>query len=771
MTKLDQKNLLILVFVISFLCVITATAYSSVFFNFFNGDDFVHLTWLPLAIKHPELIYKNFYSSWLDGTTTRFYRPLISVFMVSDYLLWGTNGLGFRLTNLLFHLVSSIFIFLITKRLLSSTKNNSFAVSLFASSIFALYPLHPEAVSWITGRVDSVVTTFYLASFWFYIKSRQDKAKYCQILCAIAFILALLSKEMAVTLPVLFICYELFAEKFTQQEITQVSFVKKGLNALLATSPFWIILAIYFMVRRFALGTFVGGYDDSLFFVSNFKSYILNWIHAIRMMLIPINKDLLGSHSILTKTWEILLIAVILLLLIKFIRMKELRYPIIFTALWLIITLVPVYKIFAIADDLQGSRLAYLSTVPLSILFSYAFAWSKPVSIKHISNLFTVLLGTFFVIMCGILLSTNNQAYREAGLMSNTIRQSLANLYKNVDSDPETLLIGLPDHIHGAYVCRNALWGMLKKPQLHKDINNCLAINQFEPIFPFGYLKESIQKNQEKIKLFFWSNEKSDFIPISLANLENKSDKLVSTQNKFQEIIGNTNSNRPTFDLDFGPLSCWSSDFIAVSIELIDNENNAKNCGADILYTNDLQPEFNLAHRTHCPIDISKKKQTLLFSLRSLPVWACGNKCKSLRLLLPPHYNFKITSIAIIPKEFVLPNFSFANSGYLGSKGYLHLNKDLPYQTLNIDVSKIAQAGKYAIEITKNNLLFEEQNCLSKSPTAAKFVIKPDKQGQFVLNKNDFQQTGIYELRIWALDNANNLLGVSSDHIVISVNP
>jgi len=56
---------------------ITIVAYSSCLFDWFVGDDYVHLIWLKEAVVHPELIWRNFYTSWLDGTTTKFYRPLI----------------------------------------------------------------------------------------------------------------------------------------------------------------------------------------------------------------------------------------------------------------------------------------------------------------------------------------------------------------------------------------------------------------------------------------------------------------------------------------------------------------------------------------------------------------------------------------------------------------------------------------------------------------------------------------------------------------------
>ena len=97
--------------------VITALAYQSVIFDFFAGDDFVHLIWLKDAVVNHELIWRNFHSSWLDGTTTKFYRPLISVFMVADYVLFNRNGTGFHITNLLFHLISTLAIFFITRHL------------------------------------------------------------------------------------------------------------------------------------------------------------------------------------------------------------------------------------------------------------------------------------------------------------------------------------------------------------------------------------------------------------------------------------------------------------------------------------------------------------------------------------------------------------------------------------------------------------------------------------------------------------------------------
>ena len=102
------------------------------------------------------------------------------------------------------------------------------------------------------------------------------------------------------------------------------------------------------------------------------------------------------------------------------------------------------------------------------------------------------------------LLLTNNQAWTCAGQEANRIRQGLETFYKETPGDPQVMLVGLPDETHGAYVCRNALWGMTKSPQLSRDITNCLMVNQFEPVLPFGFLKHSLLQSRNQVRVARW---------------------------------------------------------------------------------------------------------------------------------------------------------------------------------------------------------------------------------------------------------------------------
>ena len=785
--------------------VATIIAYSPVLFNFFVGDDFVHLAWLKDAIHQPEMIWRNFHSSWLDGTTTKFYRPLISVFMVTDYWISGTNGTMFHITNLLFHLASSILLFFIVRDIArvgsQPGKSSGTRWALASAAVFALYPLHPETVSWITGRVDAIVTTFCLGTFFCYVRWRDTKALGWIAASISSFILALLSKEMAITIPPVLVAYEvLIGDGNSRPNIagsmqdggSRPNIADSGLAAVkraLCTTPFFFVLAGYFVVRRMALGTFVGGYDDSLFFIADIKSFLLNWIHALRMMVVPLNRDLFGSHDALTKTWEIFTIASVVLCFGKVIRAKFYWRQFLFAGSWLVLCLLPVYKIFAIADDLQGSRLAYLATVPLSILFAYgltAFTEAKSLRSAALRN----APITLFVALCTIVLWTNNQPWKAAGEESNAIRAGLQTIYGQTSDDPQTLFLGMPDQIHGAYVCRNAVTGMTKKPQLSRDINNCLLVNQFEPILPFGFLKRSLVAAGDAVRIYRWSSADKSFVPVAknsastggtpvlsrhiaaaelrsiIAPVEDGSTKLSWSEDGTLAVDASAPNKRAAFIMKMDRFPCWQTDFVAMNVAV--DKPGQPGVGADLLYANDISPEFFLPRRTHSETGLTSGRQTWLFPLHALPEWAFGGNPARLKLLTPTGASIKLESVSLIAPELLIPKLNFDNSGYMGTKGYLHLGKDRPQRTVTIDATAIPQAASTEIEITRANLLFEEQNCTHFSKIAGSHYRAPLK-GDITLKLNDFPAGGIYELRVWARNKADALVGLCSDHIVLAV--
>lgn len=808
-------NLLLLTIVLA-----TIVGYYPVLFDFFAGDDFVHLDWLSLAVKYPELIWRNFYSSWLDGTTTKFYRPLISIFMVTDYLVWRLNGFGFHVTNLAFHLASTGFVFGIVYQLCmrfgigrrsgnetaaQQEKRNLVIWCAMSSALFGLYPLHCEAVSWITGRVDAIVSTFFLGSLLAFMLWRTrvgPKKNKWMFLSLASMALGLLSKEMAIVLPAVFFVYELCVPPFPSECKGAEGSRARMLRALVVTLPFWFLLAIYFVVRLIALGTFVGGYDDSLFHVADVKGFFLTWVHGLRMMVVPLNKDFLGAHSLLTKAWEVTLAVVSLLVILNLIIEPRIRRPALFLVLLFGLSLIPVYKVFAIADDLQSSRFAYLATAPLCMLFALCSFAPRPgkgpsgTGLADALDRLRVGLPVLFPLLALIVLWTNNKAWEVAGDQANAIRGALDRLYRTINGDPQVLLVGMPDQLNGAYVCRNALVGMLKPPQFFEQVNNCQMVGPYEPIFPFGFIKESLSDSRDYVKIFKWDKELWEFYPVYFSESPAPTVSTIWEGDALKEVLrldaegsfkrtwlgdgsleliaAPQKDGRPTVKFQpRPPLDCYNVDFVAVTVENLGDmtDAGAYKDGCDLLYANELAPNFEFARRTSTKFDHDKKQQTLIFSLHALPEWVLGGRSRGLELRLPRRSHVRIVSAEIVPPAKIMPICEFPNSGYLGTKGFLHIAEGKPSVPILIDAMHLPGAKKVTLEVTRTNLLFNNQNSAEPSQNIMTVWKGRKAVAELTLKRSDFPALGLYEARARAFDAEDRPLGVAGDHFVISVDP
>ena len=124
------------------------------------------------------------------------YRPVRNASYVIDFLIWGSRPFGFHLTNLLLHAANSLLVFFLIRRF-SVAKGLAFLAAL----IFAVHPIQTDSVSYISGRRDLLFTLFYLAAFHAYLTYRASGSRKYFLLFLGSWALSLMSKEMAVSLP------------------------------------------------------------------------------------------------------------------------------------------------------------------------------------------------------------------------------------------------------------------------------------------------------------------------------------------------------------------------------------------------------------------------------------------------------------------------------------------------------------------------------------------------------------------------------------------
>ena len=133
------------------------------------------------------------------SVTDHAYLPVRTLSYAVDYAVWGLNPVGFHLTNILLHCATCILVFL----LLSSALRDD-RIAILASLLFAVHPVHVEAVAWISGRKDLLVAFFSILALLACDRrtpSRRDPQWI--ILAGLLAACACLSKPTAVVLPFL----------------------------------------------------------------------------------------------------------------------------------------------------------------------------------------------------------------------------------------------------------------------------------------------------------------------------------------------------------------------------------------------------------------------------------------------------------------------------------------------------------------------------------------------------------------------------------------
>src|SRR5438876_3730810 len=156
---------------------------------------------------------------WMWTTHQGHYIPLTWMTLGLDYLLWGMNPVGYHLTNLLLHAANAVVFFVVVRRLLtralSSPSERGYALAVsagVAALVFAIHPLRVESVAWVTERRDVLSGLFSLLTILVYLRAceRGPRGRRLYWLSVTLFGCALLSKSMAVSLPVVLLILEVY---------------------------------------------------------------------------------------------------------------------------------------------------------------------------------------------------------------------------------------------------------------------------------------------------------------------------------------------------------------------------------------------------------------------------------------------------------------------------------------------------------------------------------------------------------------------------------
>jgi len=170
----------------------------SLFFGFSYFDDNVLVLDNLFFLKNLGNFFKAFQIEvfHIHNFSAAYYRPILTLSFMFDALISGKSPFFYHLTNVFYHLIASLLFYLFLKKLKIEEK-----VAFLFSLIFLVHPVLTQAVSWIPGRNDSLLTIFTLVAFIFLIEYLEKRKIANFIFYLFFFFLALFTKENAILIP------------------------------------------------------------------------------------------------------------------------------------------------------------------------------------------------------------------------------------------------------------------------------------------------------------------------------------------------------------------------------------------------------------------------------------------------------------------------------------------------------------------------------------------------------------------------------------------
>lgn len=380
------RKLIIIFLVIS---ALTTVFYSSSLVNPFIWDDEGLVLKNPL-IKNWESFPKVFTNNLYLATfvNSNFYRPLQLVLYMLNYHFWRFNPLGYHLANIILQALVAFLVYLFTLFILKSRE-----ISLLSAFLFAVSPLHNEAVAYIAGSAELLMAVSLLASLLLFARGRLA-------LSLLFFIMGLLSKELSVVFPVVILCWAIC---YSRENLRRPWYFLK------AIFPFFLIDAVYVFLR-FSWLKFPALYLPELTkYPLLLRISVLPQVFFayLKILILPVNLHLSRSLGYPIGFWGIFIswfIFISLAAAAAIILFKKRSRNLNFLSFWFLIFLLPQTGIFPI-NAFVAEHFLYLSSISFFIALSFLLC-------RYLRKNLLLIAGSALVLCYGMLTFSQNFTWR-----------------------------------------------------------------------------------------------------------------------------------------------------------------------------------------------------------------------------------------------------------------------------------------------------------------------------------------------------------------------
>jgi tetratricopeptide (TPR) repeat protein len=351
-----------------FLILITFAAFWQVRHNeFISLDDNLYVT----ENLH---VQRGLTVKGLAWALTRSYaghwHPITWLSHMLDYNLYGLNPGGHHMTNVFFHVANTLLLFLLLEKMTGALWRSG-----FVAALFAVHPLHVESVAWVAERKDVVFTLFWILTLWaysFFVK-KPKLGRYLMVL--LCFILSLMSKPMAVTLPFVLLLMDFWPlGRFKLEK--SIDAAQQGIplsRLILEKIPLFLLTAGFSVFTL--LSHWKGGALTSFVKIPlgmRIGNALVSSIDYITKMIWPAHLAVLYPHPMSLPIWETVGAALLLIILTALMFIAGRRWPYLIVGwLWYLGTLVPVMGLVQAGPQAMADRFTYIPLIGLFIVVAY----------------------------------------------------------------------------------------------------------------------------------------------------------------------------------------------------------------------------------------------------------------------------------------------------------------------------------------------------------------------------------------------------------------
>jgi len=283
------------------------------------------------------------------------YCPLVMLSYAAEYHFFKLDPRAYHATNYCLHLLMTLlvfyFVYLVSRKA---------AVAFIAALLFGVHPLHVESVAWITERKDLLSSLFYIVSLISYMWYLRGKKLIFLAACFLACVLSLLSKPMAVTLPVI----ALLLDYYERRKLNIQAFAEK--IPLFAAALIFGIVNMHFQTQAAATKLAADLGVKTYFLSKVLVFYLYKTLLPVKLSAMYVYHNVNPSHLAEIKYY----IAILAALVILMIWSKRRARTILFGGLFFFVTLLPVLKIIPAGDTFAADRYMYIPSIGLFYIFA-----------------------------------------------------------------------------------------------------------------------------------------------------------------------------------------------------------------------------------------------------------------------------------------------------------------------------------------------------------------------------------------------------------------